>query len=166
MHELLVRRVPGHRIDVDRIVRLISEGIALRTIPLLPRSKVALPIQLVYDVGLFAGPLGLDLRAFLEAVKAESGPGLDRLAFRYRSSDGCGAGPAWEWRQYQIPSRASSVVLVSGNYGADVASRVAEFHWLMAELRRRGHNARAVWFGDMPDERGPLRREQWLVRSR
>jgi hypothetical protein len=165
MHRLLLRRVPGRRIDVDRIVRMLAQGQVVRRLPMLPRSKVALPIQVVHDIGLYAGPFGLDLRALLDVVQHAAVPGLELLAFKHSVGRGCGAGPVWRWQPYRLPSRASCVLLVSGGYGPDPFGRALEFHHLMAALNRRGHHARAVWFGDLPSGEAPFRPEHWVVRS-
>jgi hypothetical protein len=165
VHGLVQRRVPSKRIDVDEVVRLLAEGEPLKRIPVLLRSKVALPIQLIYDVGLFAGPFGLDLRAFLEVVRLASVPGLECLAFRYSIAHGCGQGPAWRWQRYRIPSRTTSVLLISGGYGDDTRGRVREFDRLMATLHRHGHQTRAVWFGDLPVNPGWLRPQRWVIRT-
>ncbi|MFH8417070.1 hypothetical protein [Streptomyces collinus] len=166
MHRLLLRRVPGRRIDVDRIVRRLAQGEAVTRLPVLPRSKVALPIQVVHDIGLYAGPFGLDLRALLDVVRFSSVPGVELLAFRHSLAGGCGTGPVWRWRAYRVPSRASCVLLISGGCGPDPVGRAREFHHLMASLNRRGHHARAVWFGKLPAQAGPLRPEHWVVRNR
>ncbi|MGI5368970.1 hypothetical protein [Streptomyces iakyrus] len=166
MHRLLLRRVPGRRIDVEKIVRMLAQGQVVHRLPVLPRTKVALPIQVVHDIGLYTGPFGLDLRALLDVVRLASVPGLELLAFRHSIAHGCGTGPAWRWQPYRIPARASCVLLVSGGYGPDPLNRAREFHHLMAALNRRGHHARAVWFGELPDEVAPLRPENWVVRNR
>ncbi|MFE9607880.1 hypothetical protein [Streptomyces sp. NPDC006012] len=163
VRELLVRKVPGDRVDVVRLARSLAEGETIREIPLLRRTKIALPIQIVHDIGLFTGPLGYDLQAFLDVMVVSGSPGLDRIAFRHSLADGCGTGPVWEWQDYRIPRRTSAVVLVSGLYGADPHGRVGEFEHLMATLHRHGHHARAVWFGDLPEATVLRRPEQWVV---
>ncbi|MFF7520632.1 hypothetical protein [Streptomyces pseudovenezuelae] len=165
MHRLLLRRVPGRRIDVDRVVRMLAQGQVVRHLPVLPRSKVALPIQVVHDIGLYGGPFGLDLRALLDVVQLAAVPGLELLAFKHSVAQGCGTGPVWRWQPYRVPSRASCVLLVSGGYGPDPLGRALEFHHLMAALNRRGHHARAVWFGDLPGSGARFRPEHWVVRS-
>ncbi|MGW7451991.1 hypothetical protein [Streptomyces sp. NPDC054787] len=163
IRDLLLRRVPGRRIDVRAVVRLLAERKPLRTLPLLPRTKVALPIQIVHDIGLFTGPLGLDLQALLDVMVVAGSSGLDRISFRHSLAEGCGTGPVWDWEDYRIPRRATAVVLVSGLYGPDPAGRVGEFEHLIATLNRHGHHARAVWFGALPDRTVLRRPEQWVV---
>jgi hypothetical protein len=166
IRQLLLRRVPGNRIDVDKVVLLLAEAKPLRRIPMLPRSKVVLPIQLLYDVGLFAGPFGLDLHALLEAMRLASVAELEHLAFRHSIADGCGHGPAWRWQRYRIPVRRASVILISGGYGDGVHDRVREFHRLMAVLHRHRHQASAVWFGNLPSSTAPPRPQHWTIRAR
>ena len=166
MRQILRRHVPGKQIDVDEVVRLLAEGRPLRGIPVLRRSKVALPIQVIYDVGLFAGPFGLDLRAALEVIRSVSVPGVEHLAFRYRVAHGCGEGPVWRWQRYRLPSHKTSVVLISGSYGDDVRGRVREFHRLLAVLHRQGHQPRGLWFGSLPADAAVLRPRHWVARTR
>ncbi|MGW0748031.1 hypothetical protein [Streptomyces sp. NPDC002587] len=165
IRELLLRKVPGRRIDVSAVVRLLAERKPIRTLPLLPRTRVALPIQIVHDIGLFTGPLGFDLQALLDVMVVSGNSGLDRISFRHSLAEGCGTGPVWEWEDYRIPRRATAVVLVSGLYGPDPAGRVHEFEHLIATLNRHGHHARAVWFGALPDRTVLRRPEQWVVRE-
>ncbi|MFJ8210949.1 hypothetical protein [Streptomyces sp. NPDC096033] len=163
IRELLLRKVPGRRIDVSAVVRLLAQRKPVHTLPLLPRTRVALPIQIVHDIGLFTGPLGFDLQALLDVMMVSGNSGLDRISFRHSLADGCGTGPVWEWEDYRIPRRATAVVLVSGLYGPDPAGRVHEFEHLIATLNRHGHHARAVWFGTLPDRTNLRRPEQWVV---
>lgn len=163
IRDLLLRKVPGRRIDVQAVVRLLAEGKPVRTLPFLSASRVALPIQVVHDIGLFTGPLGFDLQALLDAMLTSGSSGLERISFRHTLAEGCGTGPVWEWDDYRIPRRATAVVLVSGLYGPAPARRVTEFEHLLATLNRHGHHARAVWFGSLPDQRMLRRPEQWVV---
>ncbi|MEU4463564.1 hypothetical protein AB0G20_07610 [Streptomyces sp. NPDC024017] len=163
IRDLLLRKVPGRRIDVPKVVRLLAARKPVRTLPLMSRSRVALPIQIVHDIGLFTGPLSLDLQALLDAMLTYGNSGLDRISFRHTLSEGCGSGPVWEWEDYRLPRRATAVVLVSGLYGPDPARRVDEFEHLIATLNRHGHHARAVWFGALPDRTMLRRPEQWVV---
>lgn len=135
--ELLLRKVPGDRIDVEKLVRLLAEGKPVREVPLLHRTKIALPIQIVHDIGLFAGPFGYDLQAFLNVMLLWGSPGREQISFRHALADGCGAGPIWQWEEYRIPRRATAVVFVSGLYGPDPRRRVSEFEHLMAILTRQ-----------------------------
>ncbi|MFJ8846667.1 hypothetical protein ACIRFF_27645 [Streptomyces cyaneofuscatus] len=163
IHALLLRKVPGRRIDVKAAVKLLAERKPVRRLPLLSRSRVALPIQIVHDIGLFTGPLGFDLQALLDVMLTSGHSGLDRISFRHSLAQGCGTGPVWEWEDYRIPRRATAVVFVSGLYGPDPTGRVKEFEYLMATLNRHGHHARAVWFGTLPDRTVLRRPEQWVV---
>ncbi|MFH9613202.1 hypothetical protein ACH4MM_05475 [Streptomyces pratensis] len=163
VRELLLRKVPGRRIDVSEVVRLLAERKPLRTLPLLPRTRVALPIQVVHDIGLFTGPLGFDLQALLDVMMVSGNSGLDRISFRHSLTEGCGSGPVWDWEDYRIPRRATAVVLVSGLYGPDPAGRINEFEHLISTLNRHGHHARAVWLGALPERTCLRRPEQWVV---
>ncbi|MFI8487182.1 hypothetical protein [Streptomyces rubrogriseus] len=163
IRDLLLRKVPGRRIDVPKVVRLLAARKPVRTLPLMSRSRVALPIQIVHDIGLFTGPLSLDLQALIDAMLTHGNSGLDRISFRHTLSAGCGSGPVWEWEDYRLPRRATAVVLISGLYGPDPARRVGEFEQLLATLNRHGHHARAVWFGALPDRAILRRPEQWVV---
>ena len=163
IRRVLLRRVPGKLVDVDKVVLLLAKGKPLKRIPTLPRFKVSPTIQVVYDVGLFAGPYGLDLQALLEAIRLAGALDMEHQAFRYRIAHGCGTGPAWRWQQYRAPAHETTIVLASGGYGEDVYGRVREFHQLMAVLHRYGHRVHAIWFGDIPQasQRTPHR---WIIR--
>ncbi|MFG2743464.1 hypothetical protein ACGFY0_25870 [Streptomyces chartreusis] len=163
IRDLLLRKVPGQRIDVQAVVKLLAERKPVRALPLLSRSRVALPIQIVHDIGLFTGPLGFDLQALLDVMLTSGNSGLDRISFRHSLAQGCGTGPVWEWEDYRIPRRATAVVLVSGLYGPDPTGRVNEFEHLIAALNRHGHHARAVWFGTLPNRTILRRPEHWVV---
>lgn len=163
VRRILLRRVPGKLVDVDEVVSLLAEGKPLKRIPTLPRFKVSPAIQVVCDVGLFAGPYGYDLHALIEAVRLAGVTNMERMAFRHRIVHGCGTGPAWSWQQYRAPAHEMTVVLVSGGYGDDVYGRVGEFQQLMASLHRRGHPVHAIWFGDVP-QASQLTPHRWIIR--
>jgi hypothetical protein len=163
IRRVLLRRVPGKLVDVDKVVFLLTKGKPLKRIPTLPRFKVSPTLQVVYDVGLFAGPYGHDLQALLEAIRLAGALDMEHQAFRHRIAYGCGTGPAWRWQQYRAPSHDTTIVLTSGGYGDDVHGRIREFHQLMASLHRRGHQAHAIWFGDIP-QTSQLTSRRWIIR--
>jgi hypothetical protein len=163
IRRVLLRSVPGKLVDVGKVVLLLAEGKPLKRIPTLPRFKVSPAIQVVYDVGLFAGPYGLDLHALIEAIRLAGATDMERLAFRHRIAHGCGTGPAWDWEQYRAPAHETTIVLVSGGYGDDVYGRVSEFQQLMSSLHRHGHPVHAIWFGDIPQS-SQLTPHRWIIR--
>ena len=163
IRRVLLRHVPGKLVDVDKVVFLLAEGKPLKRIPMLPRFKVSPTIQVVYDVGLFGGPYGLDLQALLEAIRLAGAVDMEHQAFRHRIAHGCGTGPAWRWQQYRAPSHDTTIVLTSGGYGDDVHGRVREFQQLMASLHRHGHQVHAIWFGDIP-QASQLAPHRWIIR--
>lgn len=162
IRRVLLRRTPGKLIDVHKVVLLLAEGKPLKRIPTHPRFKVSPAIQIVYDVGLFAGPYGLDLHALIEAVRLAGATDVERMAFRHRIAHGCGTGPAWDWQPYRAPTREMTIVLTSGGYGDDVRGRVREFEQLMASLHRHGHPVHAIWFGDVPRS-SQLTPHRWII---
>jgi hypothetical protein len=160
--ELRMKTEVSH-LDVVRVVDQLAQLKPLLRLPLLRRTRQAKRVQVVYDIGLLAGPFGDDLRQTVNGIRRlADGVAVDEVAFRHRLRSGCGRGPIWTWRAYRSPRDLTAVVFVSGSFGGDPIERQAEIAAVMAALDRRGHRSACVWFGGVADP-ALAQRIGWVV---
>ncbi|MGK5529848.1 hypothetical protein [Streptomyces sp. URMC 129] len=166
LHTLLKRPVRGAEIDVDELVRQLALALPVTRAPRLEQDQTGPPLHLLYDTSLLIGPYAGDVRQLVLLVQGLfAAGGLQVRAFRGSLRGGCGSGPVWTWRPFQIPARPSTVLLISGSFGDNLPQRGRELEEFTAELQRKGHHARVLWLGDPPGLREAGRTTWRVIRT-
>lgn len=166
MYSLLKRPTRSTAIDVDELVRQLALAIPVTNAPRLERNLTRPPMHLLYDTSLLIGPYADDVSNLVAIARGLFDAGvLEIRAFRGTLHGGCGSGPVWTWRSFQVPSRSSTVIIISGSFGTDLLTRVRELGEATSELERKGHHACVLWFGNPPGLSDRSRRSWRVIRT-
>lgn len=146
-------------VDVPRLVDAVAGSRPVDAIPRLRRASLDRGIQLLLDVGKGMEPFARDQRELAADLKRVVGRSrVAELRFSDCPLRGAGPGSRWTWEEYNPPSPAVPVVVVTdlgigGPRFFRERSRVWEWQALAGLLDRRG--SRMIAFVPYPHGRWP-----------